>query len=193
MIQILIRSNDRYSLPEMAQMAIEGGCGWIVLDVPGDVDVHALADDLVPLCRDAGTILTIAGNAGVARRLEAHGVYLRRGDNALTMRQELGAEAFIGIEVADAAAAATMAHGDIDYVTLPEDMPLDKAAEIIAAARAGGVEIPFVDICAASDMDTKFVTSRLGAGYAGFFVVGGVFDGDDPVAGIERLISTVGR
>ena len=31
MLQVLLEINDRYSLSEMAQMAIEAGCGWIVL------------------------------------------------------------------------------------------------------------------------------------------------------------------
>lgn len=35
MIQIRIAPNERYSASEMGQMAVEGGCGWIVLSLPG--------------------------------------------------------------------------------------------------------------------------------------------------------------
>jgi len=33
MVQILIRPNDKFSISEMAQMAIEAGAAWIVLSV----------------------------------------------------------------------------------------------------------------------------------------------------------------
>ncbi|MDE6206888.1 MAG: thiamine phosphate synthase [Muribaculaceae bacterium] len=193
MIQILISMSEKYSLAEMSQMAIEGGCGWIVLHLTEESDVASLAEDLVPLCRDAGVILTIAGPLADVRRLEAHGVYLKPGDNAIAVREELGPEAIVGITVSSASAAVTLAQADIDYVTLPAGTADKDAAAIIADARAAGAEIPFVLPCAAPDFEGDFAARAKAVGYAGFFITDGLFDCDDPVARIEAVHQLVLR
>lgn len=187
MYQIKLTNNPRYSLAETAQMAVEGGCQWIVVgaEAAQTNDVRSLAVDLVPLCREAGVILTIENNVEVARELSAHGVLVGVGKNAFAVREDLGPEAIIGAEAASSQAAVELAKADIDYVVLPADMSPQKAAEIIAQTRQAGFDIAFTATVDARNFDPE---ALLAVGYAGFYVVDGVFDAPDPVAFIESLV-----
>ena len=81
MLQVIITPGERYSLAEMAQMAVEAGAGWLQLRVPG-LEGGALRDaaaDIVALCRQSGVMLTIEDSVEAARELGLHGVYLSRG------------------------------------------------------------------------------------------------------------------
>lgn len=187
MIQIRITPNERYSASEMGQMAVEGGCGWIVLSLPGAEpgEWRDIATDLVPLCREAGVIMTVEDNVAAVRELEAHGVYLHIGANAAAVREDLGPEAIVGAEIGAADAAVTLAKADIDYFTFSPQVT--EPAAIIEAARKGGVEVPFVAVCSAAEIienDKKYFAD----GYAGFYVTSGVFDTADPVAMVEQLV-----
>lgn len=190
MIQIRLAPDARYDISEMAQMAIEGGCGWLVLssEALAASDIRSLAENLVPLCRDSGTILTLEDDIEAVKELSAHGVLVNRGVNALAVREQLGPEAIVGTEVATSSAAVEMSRGDIDYVLLPADTNLGDVKQIVAATRACGVEIPFVAQC---DVRTADFATLLEAGYAGVYATAGVFDSDDPVENISKLISAI--
>ena len=176
MIQIRIAPDERYSLSEMAQMAVEGGCGWIVLAMPGadPGEWRDVGAELVPLCRDAGVILTVEDDVAAVRELGAHGVYLHIGSNAAKIREDLGPEAIVGAEVGSADAAVALGKADIDYLTIAPSCGDPKA--LIAASRTGGAE----DVIANS-------ASYLADGFAGFYVTGAVFDAADPVAVVGQL------
>ncbi len=188
MIQIRIAPNDRYSVSEMGQMAVEGGCGWIVLSMPDAEpgDWRDVAAELVPLCREAGVILTVEDNVAAVRELEAHGVYLHMGANAIGIREDLGPEAIVGAQVGSADAAVALAKADIDYITFTPEVA--DAAVLIDAARKGGAEVPFVAVCDASDI-VGAAAAYFKTGFDGFYVVSGVFDSSDPVATVEKLQS----
>ena len=83
MLQFIARINDRYSVAELAQMAIEGGCHWVELDLPDASDdfVRETALELKNLCMETGTFLTIVDRPEVAKEAGLHGVQLR-GANA---------------------------------------------------------------------------------------------------------------
>ena len=120
MLQYIVRINNRFSVAELAQMAIEGGCHWVELDLPEASDdyVRATAAELKDLCLETGTFLTIVDRPEVARELGLHGVQLRgrRAAEAARLREELGAEAIIGIEVSRADEILKVQNLDIDYV-----------------------------------------------------------------------------
>ncbi len=188
MIQIRIALNDRYSMSEMGQMAVEGGCGWIVLSMPDAEpgDWRDVAAELVPLCREAGVILTVEDNVAAVRELEAPGVYLHMGANAIGIREDLGPEAIVGAQVGSADAAVALAKADIDYITFTPEVA--DAARLIDAARKGGAEDPFV--ADASDI-VGAAAAYFETGFDGFYVVSGVFDSSDPVATVEKLQSVL--
>lgn len=186
MIQIRIAPDERYSLSEMAQMAVEGGCGWIVLAMPGadPGEWRDVGAELVPLCRDAGVILTVEDDVAAVRELGAHGVYLHIGSNAAKIREDLGPEAIVGAEVGSADAAVALGKADIDYLTIAPSCGDPKA--LIAASRTGGAEVPFVAVCSADDVIANSA-SYLADGFVGFYVTGGVFDAADPVDVVGQL------
>lgn len=193
MIQIRISKSARYSQIEMAQMAIEGGCGWLVLNIENESDIALFESEFVPMCREAGVILTLEDNLTAARELKAHGVFLHLGGNAVAAREDFGVEAIIGAEVASAASAVALAKADIDYVALPADIEISAAQQMIAASRDGGAEIAFVATCAAKQIDKDFVEKCREAGYAGYFVTEGVFDNESPTEYIKLLHSIVNQ
>lgn len=69
MLQIMISSSERYSIGEMAQMAVEAGATWLVLSLPGtdNGSLRDLCADVVELCRESGVMLSIEDNVEAAR------------------------------------------------------------------------------------------------------------------------------
>ena len=61
MLQFITHQSDRFSIPEEAQMAIEGGCRWIQLRMKdaSDDEVRAVANEIIPLCKENDTFLII--------------------------------------------------------------------------------------------------------------------------------------
>ena len=121
MLQFIAQTNDHYSVAETVQMAIEGGCRWIQLHLPelSDEDIKAMSGDIIDLCRESAAFLTIEDRPELAKELGLHGVHLTSASNrsATKLREELGPEAVIGVEVASAAAIMALRNADIDYVT----------------------------------------------------------------------------
>lgn len=193
MLQIRLTPNDNYSIAEMAQMAIEGGCGWLQLDPSGmdEAAIREVAKEIVPLCRETGTMLTIEDNLDMARELGLHGVFLTGDRSPVTVREEIGPEAIIGTYNASADAALAMERADIDYVVIPAGVKDEEAAKIIADTRKAGGEIPFVALSGRAPMTADGFAKVLGLGFAGIIAGSEVFKAEDPVEHIEKLISTL--
>lgn len=189
MLQIKIAPSDRYSLAEMAQMAVEAGAQWIVI-VPGDEShFRDTGLEIATLCREAGIILTLEGSTNMTRELGLHGLFVPAGQSAPAAREALGPEAIIGTEVASAESALALEKADIDYVCLPADTNGEQAAEIIGRARQAGCTMPFVaEVQNALEADYAALAA---AGYAGFVAEDGIFDASDPVADIENLLARI--
>ena len=148
MLQIIVENSDKYTIPELAQMAIEGNCGWIQLHMPAadDSEIREVCTELIPLCKETSTILTIEDRPELARELGIHGVHLTTaaGVSARSVRENLGPEAIIGAEVADAQSIIILKGADTDYVTLPPTLDRTRCSEIIDAAVSAGCSIPVV-------------------------------------------------
>ena len=78
MLQIIISFSERYSIGEMAQMAVEAGASWLVLSLPGNDagQTREMCADVVELCRESGVMLSIENCVESARELAMHGVFL---------------------------------------------------------------------------------------------------------------------
>lgn len=128
MLQYIIKENESYSVAELAQMAIEGGCRWICLELPSLTDEQireAVVPDVVDMCRDAGIFLTIDDRPDLARELGLHGIRLSRkyfldhpDVTPFAVREELGPEAVIGVELIDPTAVENLIPADVDFVTI---------------------------------------------------------------------------
>lgn len=184
--------NERFSIEEQCQMFIEGGGAWIQLSDHGlsDERICELSVELIPLCKETSTILMLENRIELAKELGLHGVHLGRGIEIppRTVREDLGAEAIIGVEVASPQAILALKGRDIDYVTLAPGMSLDQYAEIIAIATEGGNTMPVV---LTGDYHIDDSTKVLATGASGVAVCRCIADADDPVSYTEQFISSL--
>lgn len=174
-------------------MAIEGGCTWIQLRMPDGYATDYLrevGDDLVAMCREASAFLIFEDMPEEARDMGVHGVHLTIGGvaRAAEVRELLGPEAVVGVELAtlteiDAARAA-----DIDYVSLPSSMSIERAAELIASVRAAGNEMPIV---ACGDINVYDIPVIKAAGFSGVAVGRAISEASDPVSATEEFITAL--
>ncbi len=192
MLQFIAQPHNRYSVAESVQMAIEGGCGWIQLSLPGqtDDDIKTMSADIIEMCRDAGAFLTIENRPELAKELGIHGVHLEKLGNhtAGYFRELLGPEAVIGITADSAAAILAIRNADIDYVALPPTMSFEAIAELISTVRDAGVEIPIV---ATGDISAEDVVVYKTAGVSGIATGRPIVDSADPVSEVKRTIEAL--
>lgn len=192
MLQFIAQINNKYSVAELAQMAIEGGCHWIELDLPEASDdfVRATALELKDLCVETGTFLTIADRPEVAREAGLHGVQLRgaNASRAAAVRDELGAEAIIGIEAANAATVLNIQNLDIDYATLPLGMPVAEVRQIVETIRKADMSLPIV---ARGEFTPDEAIEMMVAGANGIAVGSAISDSPDPAESTRRLLDAL--
>lgn len=192
MLQILIETNERYSVAESAQIAIEAGAQWLVLraDTIAETERREIGNAVTELCRESGVILTVDSDIDFARKLGIHGVLLHPGSKApAAVREELGPEAIIGVEISSADTALALEKNDIDYMALDSDMPLEKVAEIIGTVRAAGGQIAFVSLGEQPTLEPEYIEGLKAAGIAGLCCGRALFVAPDPVVAIENLLS----
>ena len=189
MLQFIAQTNDRYSVAETVQMAIEGGCHWIQLHLPEltDEDIKAMSADIIALCRESAAFLTIEDRPELAKELGLHGVHLTSSvqRSAAKVREELGPEAVIGVEVASAAAVMSLQSADIDYVTLPADMKVGEIADLVSVVRGADITTPIV---ATGDISPEDALVYMAAGVSGIATGKPIIDSKDPVKEVELLL-----
>lgn len=192
MLQFIAQTNDRYSVAETVQMAIEGGCRWIQLHLPGltDEDIKAMSGDIIDMCRESAAFLTVEDRPELAKELGLHGVHITDASNrsAAKVREELGPEAVIGVEVASAAAIMALRNADIDYVTLPADMAVGEIAEIVSVVRDADISTPIV---ATGDITPEHALIYLAAGVSGIATGTPIIDAKDPVKEVEIMLQNL--
>lgn len=189
MLQFIAQTNDRYSVAETVQMAIEGGCRWIQLHLPEltDEDIKAMSADIIALCRESAAFLTIEDRPELAKELGLHGVHLTSSvqRSAAKVREELGPEAVIGVEVASAAAVMSLQSADIDYVTLPADMKVGEIADLVSVVRGADIATPIV---ATGDISPEDALVYMAAGVSGIATGKPIIDSKDPVKEVELML-----
>lgn len=190
MIQIIINNlSDNYSVAELAQMAVEAGCGWIRLQLPetDEAFVREQAELIVPLCKEAGVMLTIDDRPDLAKSLGLHGVHLNdKKFNPVKVREELGPEAVIGVTTGELSVATAMKAADIDYVQLPTDFDDDRIAAFMVDFRAVDDRYPIV---AAGKIQPMDVPSVMALGVSGVALSTTVTLAVDPLKAIKEALA----
>lgn len=188
MLQIIITPSTKYSLAQMAQMAIEAGAQWLHLSVAAANNDSV--NDVVDICREKGTILTIDDDIEVAQKLGMHGVHLSLGGKSpIEVRRDLGAEAIIGAGIAAADSAMTLSRADIDFVSLAPDFA--DARQLISDIRTAGCVIPVVAYRPDTVLTTDTIDEIMAEGFSGICGGSSVFDLDDPVATLKKLFEHI--
>lgn len=192
MLQIILpRDNDKYSVPELAQMAIEGGCRWLRLDGTDSSDeyIRELCAEIVPLCRESGVMLSLDGKAELAKELGLHGVHIAdKNVQPAAVREDLGPEAVIGVTCCDPALALMLMKADIDYVQLPDDFDDDRIAGFMIDFRELDPHYPVVALGGDSAATAAAV---MALGVSGIAVDMGRLKGDDPVKAVADILASV--
>lgn len=192
MLQFITQSEEKFSVVEQCQMAIEGGSGWIQLHIPdkSEAEIREIAELLIPLCRETGTILTIEDNPVLTKELGVHGVHLSldSGLKASAIREEFGPEAIIGQDVTDPETILSMKDADIDYVTIPAYIDKEERVRICDTAATGGNIIPVVF---SGDFAADSVSGIFKEGASGICTGRYIVDADDPVAYTALVIKNL--
>ena len=190
MLQFIAEYNERYSIAETVQMAIEGGCRWIELHMPqsDDSEIREVAAELIPLCRESGVFLTIEDRPELARELGLHGVVMTSlKTTAHKFREDLGPEAIIGLRVATTPAVVAIQNADIDYVTLPPDMPVSAIAQFMEEPKSTDIRTPGV---ATGDINLENAAAYMATGISGVATAAPAY-AKDPVEYTTRLIEAL--
>lgn len=193
MLQYICESNDRFSQAELAQMAVEGGCRWIQLRFSREAApeyIREVTGEIIPLCKEASVFLTIEDRPDAVKEYAVHGIYLSEGGvtKAVECRDSLGPEAVVGVELATLSEIESAEKSDIDYVTLPSSMSLDKCAELIASCRRAGLKIPIVAI---GRVTLENLPQIMDAGFSGVAVGKDISDSVDPEKRTEQFIEAL--
>lgn len=132
-----------------ARRALESGARWLHLTDSAELDA------IIPAAREADAILTLQSDHLRVLQTLIHGVILTAADApAAEVREQLGPHAIIGCRVASLFEIINLAPLDVDFFVL--DAPATQAAEIIALARAKGVEQRIATTCPADGSDALF-------------------------------------
>lgn len=188
MLQFIAKEGDLYSIPEQVQMAIEGGCLWVQLDAAGmsDSAIRELASELIPLCRETSTMLTILGHVMLAKELAIHGVLLHASEMPFAEAREVcGPEAIIGMWVDNADDAAQYKDADVDYLALPANLSVADLELMVPMVRRAAGELPLV---AFGDYELSQVEAVMHTGVNGIALGKAIVEASDPVVATENII-----
>ncbi len=190
MLQFIAKENERYSVPEQVQMAVEGGCRWVVLGMPGatDSEIRDVAREIIPLCKEEQTLLTIENHAELAKELGIHGMVLTDPEIDFAKTREFcGPEAIIGVTAYSAEEALSLKDADVDYIAFPYDLGLSEIQKSVDVLRSAGVLIPLV---ATGDYPLDEIDALMAAGVSGLAINVTIADSGDPVA-VTREITNI--
>lgn len=193
MLQFIAKENGRYSVPEQVQMAIEGGCRWVVMSTPGatDAEIREILSEVIPLCMEGSALLTIENHVELAKELGIHGMLLcdPEIDFART-REYCGPEAIIGCVVYGPEAALAFKDADVDYLAFPYGLSVESVVGFVSRLRSGGIVAPLVAMGAYS---ADSIDALMAAGVSGIALDVTIADTSDPVAVTSEIINKLSK
>lgn len=193
MLQFIAKENDRYSVAEQVQMAIEGGCRWIVMSMPGasDDEIREMASEVIPVCMENAVLLTIENHVELAKELGIHGMLLSDPEIDFAKSREFcGPEAIIGCVVYDFESALALKNADVDYMAFPYGMPVETVAASVGSLRSAGLVAPLV---ATGAYPTDIIDALMETGVSGIALDVTIADTSDPVEVTSEIIKTLSK
>lgn len=194
MLQLIITDNDLHPLPELAQMAIEAGCGWLQLRIPKNVSDGECRDkltDIVEMCRESGTFLTVEDRPELAKELGMHGVHITGsfiGPSPIELREILGPEAVIGTDVSSPLEVLALKGKDIDYASVSTEMTSASRRAVISA----GISEQRLPIVVSGNIKPCDVVAYLEEGVSGI-ASSMPSSAHDPITSIKELLNNMGQ
>ncbi|MBO5052920.1 MAG: thiamine phosphate synthase [Muribaculaceae bacterium] len=193
MIQFITQAENRYSLAEQIQMAIEAGCGWVIVDPldNSDEDIKSSAEQFIPMCRETGVILTMINRPLLAKELGVHGVWMTEDHpGPRQVREDLGPEAIIGKSVKDVSAISALKAMDIDYCSLDMSMGLENIDSIVGKCREMEIEMPLV---VTGDIGIENLQAVMATGANGVATGKHILSADNPVEYFRSMLEILNK
>ncbi len=191
MLQFIAEINDKITLAAQAKAVIDGGCQWIIARVGDNItdDIKMQVTELTDLCRESSVILTFEDNAELARELAVHGVHLTHTEvSAASIRDSLGAEAIIGINVRTLAGLKTLKASDIDYAGLSTQLSDDERRQLIADATDACIEVPMVRV---GDFTIDDVPAIMAEGVSGIATGRAIIEAENPTEYFKQMLAAI--
>jgi thiamine-phosphate pyrophosphorylase len=191
------RRQARRPLGEIVGIALAAGCRWISLrekDLPDDEQVP-LVRVLLPMTRRHGALLTVHGEAALAKLAGVDGVNLPAGSDTIAARALLGPQKLIGVSIHTVGEAEALDPAVVDYaVAGPAFETVSKPGYGPEIGRKGLAEIARaarVPLLAIGGINTLRIAEVIAAGCAGVAVMGGVARAADPAREVGALVATL--
>lgn len=204
MLQFITNPSDRYTIAQEVKMVIDGGCKWIQLrmkDASYD-ELKATAEDIIPICREAGVILVIDDNVALVKELRVHGVHLGKEDmNPQKAREILGPHAIIGVTANTADDIMSMRGIDVDYIglgpfrytstkkKLAPVIGIEGYRTIMQEVTSKGNRLPVVAIGGITIDDVEPIMET---GVQGLAMSGAIINADNPADYVDRVLTVLG-
>jgi thiamine-phosphate pyrophosphorylase len=193
MLQFIAEINDKYTLAAQAKAVIDAGCQWIIARVGDNIteEIKSQVTELTDLCRESSVILTFEDNVELVKEMAVHGVHLTHTEvSAASVRDGLGAEAIIGINVRTLAGLKTLKASDIDYAGLSTQLPEDERRQLIADAIEAGIEVPLVRI---GDFTIEDIPAVMAEGVSGVATGRAIIEAENPGEYFKQMLSEIMR
>jgi len=197
LLVITDRKQASTTLVSIVTAVLSAGCRWISVrekDLPPAEQV-ALTRELLAIARDFGAVLTLHGNAALARSSGADGVHLPEGGDISAARAALGSTALVGISVHGIAQLRALDPTMVDYVIAGPVYASPSKPGYGPALGSEGLRalvsqarIPLIGV---AGIEPGNVADVIAAGAAGIAVMGGVMRAADPGAQTRALLNAL--
>lgn len=201
MLQFITHPSKRYSIVEQVKMVLEGGCKWIQLRMKEatDEEVKAVAEELIPLCKEADAILVINDRVELVKEMEVTGVHLGKKDMPVAeARNLLEGGPIIGATANTAGDIFALKGIDVDYVglgpfhytTTKENLSpilgLEGYRKIMKEIREAGVQLPVVAI---GGITLEDIDDVMATGVNGVAISGAIINAENPVEYTKAILN----
>ncbi len=201
MLQFITHLSERYSIVEQVKMVLEGGCKWIQLRMKEatDEEVKAVAEELIPLCKEADAILVINDRVELVKEMEVTGVHLGKKDmHVAEARNLLEGGPIIGATANTAGDIFALKGIDVDYVglgpfhhtTTKENLSpilgLEGYRKIMKEIREAGVQLPVVAI---GGITLEDIDDVMATGVNGVAISGAIINAENPVEYTKAILN----
>ncbi len=201
MLQFITHTSERYSIVEQVKMVLEGGCKWIQLRMKEatDEEVKAVAEELIPLCKEADAILVIDDRVELVKEMEVTGVHLGKKDMPVAeARNLLEGGPIIGATANTAGDIFALKGIDVDYVglgpfrhtTTKENLSpilgLEGYSKIMKEIREAGVQLPVVAI---GGITLEDIDDVMATGVNGVAISGAIINAENPVEYTKAILN----
>ncbi len=201
MLQFITHPSEKYSIVEEVKMVLEGGCRWIQLRMKNatDEEIKAVAEEIIPLCKDADAILVLDDHVELVKELEVTGVHIGKEDMPpREARELLQGGPIIGVTANTAADILAMKGIDVDYVglgpfrhtttksKLSPILGLDGYCSIVKEVREAGCELPIVAI---GGITLEDVDDIMATGVNGIAMSGAIINAENPVEYTKEVLN----